>query len=107
MRLATVMELRRRWEFSNRLAEDVSLNRVTTTADRHICEVQPCKDRRGFDLISDVLPFGRLRYGGPNAASNAVSYTKHFSRSHDAVSTTAKCVNFVLDFNPRLLLRII
>jgi hypothetical protein len=28
----------------------------------------------GVDLISDVLPFGRLWYGEPNAVSNAVDY---------------------------------
>jgi hypothetical protein len=27
------------------------------------------KDHRGVDLISDVLPFGRLWYGEPNAVS--------------------------------------
>jgi hypothetical protein len=27
----------------------------------HVYEVRPRKDKRGFDLISDVLPFGRLR----------------------------------------------
>ena len=27
----------------------------------HVYEVRPRKDRRGVDLISDVLPFGRLR----------------------------------------------
>jgi hypothetical protein len=43
------------------------------------------KDRRGVDLISDALPFGRLWYGEPNAASNAVDYAKFRSRSHDAV----------------------
>jgi hypothetical protein len=26
----------------------------------------------GVDLISDVLPFGRLWYGEPNAISNAI-----------------------------------
>jgi hypothetical protein len=26
-------------------------------------EVRPCPDRRGVDLISDVLPFGRLGSG--------------------------------------------
>ena len=26
---------------------------------------------RGVDLISDALPFGRLRYGEPNAVTNA------------------------------------
>jgi len=31
-------------------------------------------------LISDVLPFGRLWYGGPNAISNAIGYVKHRSR---------------------------
>src|SRR5262249_14124349 len=34
----------------------------TTTAD--VYEVRPRKDKRGADLISDVLAFGRLRYGG-------------------------------------------
>jgi hypothetical protein len=31
-----------------------------------------------------VLPFSRLWYGEPNAASNAIGYAKFFSRSHDA-----------------------
>jgi hypothetical protein len=35
--------------------------------------------------ISDALPYRRLWYGEPDAASNAVSYPKFFSRSHDAV----------------------
>ncbi len=51
----------------------------------HIYEVRPRKDHRGFDLISDALPFGRLWYGDPNAVSNAVGYAEHRSRSHDAV----------------------
>jgi hypothetical protein len=34
------------------------------------------KSPRGVDLISDALPFGRLWYGEPNAASNAVDYAK-------------------------------
>jgi hypothetical protein len=50
-----------------------------------VYEVRPRKDHRGFDLISDTLPFGRLWYGQPNAISNAVGYAKFFSRSHDAV----------------------
>jgi hypothetical protein len=33
----------------------------------HVYEVRPRKDKRGVDLISDVLPFGRLWYGGPEA----------------------------------------
>ena len=51
----------------------------------HEYEVRPRKDKRGVDLISDALPFGGLWYDGPNAASNAVDYAKHRSRSHDAV----------------------
>jgi hypothetical protein len=51
----------------------------------HVYEVRPCKDHRGVDLISDVLPFGALWYAGPNAISNAIGYAQHFSRSHHAV----------------------
>jgi hypothetical protein len=29
-----------------------------------------------FDLISDVLPFGRLWYGEPTAVSNAIGYAQ-------------------------------
>jgi hypothetical protein len=46
-----------------------------------IYEVRPRRDKRGVDLISDALPFGRLWYGEPNA-----SYAKFYSRSHDAVT---------------------
>ena len=42
-------------------------------------------DRRGVDLISDVLPFGKLWYGGPDAIGNAIGHAKFYSRSHDAV----------------------
>jgi len=45
-----------------------------------VYEVRPRKDKRGVDLISDALPFGRLWYDGPNAASNAIGYAKHRSR---------------------------
>jgi hypothetical protein len=33
----------------------------------HIYEVRPRRDYRGVDPISDVLPFGRVWYGEPNA----------------------------------------
>jgi len=33
----------------------------------HVYEVRPRSDQRGFDLISYVLPFGRLWYAEPNA----------------------------------------
>ena len=45
----------------------------------------PRHDHRGVDLISDMLPSGRLWYGEPNAISNAVGYAKFFSRSRHAV----------------------
>jgi hypothetical protein len=47
--------------------------------------MQPRRDKRGVDLISDALPFGRLWYGKPDAISNAIRYAKFPSRSHDAV----------------------
>jgi hypothetical protein len=55
------------------------------TSSQHAYEVRPRKDKRGVDLISDALPFGRLWYGGPNAVSNAVDHAKFRSRSHNAV----------------------
>ena len=51
----------------------------------HLYEIRPRKDKRGVDLISDVLPFGRLWYSGPNAVSNAIGYALHRSRSQHAV----------------------
>ena len=51
----------------------------------HVYEVRPRKDKRGVDLISDELPFGRLWYGEPNAVSSAIGYAKHLTRSHNAV----------------------
>ena len=35
----------------------------------HVYEVRPRKDHRGVDLISDVLPFGRLWYAEPDAVA--------------------------------------
>ncbi len=55
------------------------------TSSQHVYEVRSRKDRRGFDLISDALPFGRLWYAQPNAVSNAIGYAKQRSRSHNAV----------------------
>ena len=47
----------------------------------HTYEVRPRRDKRGVDLISNALPFGRLSYAGPNATSNAVDYAK-FTAAH-------------------------
>ena len=48
----------------------------------HVYEVRPRKDKRGVDLISEALPFGRLWYTKPD---DAIRYAKFYSRSHDAV----------------------
>jgi len=48
----------------------------------HVYEVRPRKDKRGVDLISEQLPFGRLWYDKPD---DAIGYAEHYSRSHDAV----------------------
>jgi hypothetical protein len=45
------------------------------TNAEHLYEIRPRKDKRGVDLISDVLPFGRLWYGEPDAITNAVGFT--------------------------------
>jgi hypothetical protein len=50
--------------------------------DAHIYEARPRKDKRGVDLISDALPFGRLWYGEPD---DAIDYAKFYSRSHNPV----------------------
>ena len=52
------------------------------TSPMHVYEVRPRKDHRAVDLISDVLPFGRLRYGEPDA----INYAMHRNRSHHAVT---------------------
>lgn len=68
----------------------------------HLYEVRPRKDKRGFDLISDTLPFGRLWYQDSDAA---VGYAKFFSRSHsgevrvfDAAGAVQKVESWAGDF---------
>lgn len=51
----------------------------------HVYEVRPRKDKRGVDLLSDALAFGRLWYGESNAINNAIGYAEHYSRSEGAV----------------------
>jgi len=59
-----------------------SARKKVMTAIKHIYEVRPRKDHRSVDLISDVLPFGRLWYDTPD---HAIGCAKHSSRSDDAV----------------------
>jgi len=47
----------------------------------HIYEVHPRKDLHGVNLISEVLPFGRLLY---LEVREAVAYAKFYSCPYDA-----------------------
>src|SRR5207244_4758362 len=53
----------------------------------YIYEVRPRKDKRGVDLISDALPFGRLLYAEPNA----IGYAQFYSRAQSAVIPVYDC----------------
>jgi hypothetical protein len=44
--------------------------------------VRPRGDKRGVDLISDAMPFGRLWY---TEVPHAIGYAEFYSRSHNAV----------------------
>jgi len=55
---------------------------MTPTATIDVYEVRPRKDKRGFDLISEALPFGRLWY---QRADDAAAYAKFCSRSRRAI----------------------
>lgn len=56
-----------------------------STTSIHVYEIRPRADKRGFDLISDVLPCSPLWYRGPKAIRDAIGYAKFYSRSHNAV----------------------
>jgi len=60
-------------------------------------EVRPRKDRRGVDLISDVLPFGRLWYDTP---ADAIGYGMHSSRSHEDVIRVYDAAGNVIETHP-------
>jgi len=62
-----------------------SIQRGKNRRDARCLQIHPRKDNRGVDLLSDVLPFGKLWYAEPNAVDNAIGYAKFYSRSHDAV----------------------
>jgi hypothetical protein len=61
------------------LADDDNLSAIPPSPVReteHVYEVRPRNDKRGVDLISDVLPFSSLWYGEPDAIRNAIGYSK-------------------------------
>jgi hypothetical protein len=57
----------------------------------HVYEVRPRKDYRGVDLISDVLPFGRLWY-----TDDALPLSQHVQRlirsDHATCTTPLRCL---------------
>ena len=53
----------------------------------HVYEGRPRQDKRGVDLISDALPFGRLLYAEPNA----IGYAQFYSRAQSAVIPVYDC----------------
>ena len=55
---------------------------LTVLPSPHAYEVRPRADKRGFDLISEALPFGKLWYC---KADDAIGYAKFYSRSHMAI----------------------
>ena len=70
---------------------------MSPTIPAHVYEVRPRNDKRGVDLSSDALPFGRLWYDGTNTVTNAISYAKFYSRSHDAVIRVYDFAGNVID----------
>ena len=87
---------------SPRFDEPASPNQTAgaMTGSEHLYGAGPREDHRGVDLISDALPFGRLRYGEPNAVSNAIDYAKFRSRSHDAVIRVYDEAGNVIETHP-------
>jgi len=60
----------------------------------HVYEVRPRKAKRGFDLISDALPFGRLWY---LSVRDAIEYAQHNSRAHAAVISVYDAAGNVIE----------
>ena len=50
-----------------------------------IYEVRPWKDGRGFDLISEALPFGRLWYEDADAAIGLARFCSRLQRAEMCV----------------------
>ena len=53
----------------------------------HVYEVRPRKDHRGFDLISDKLPFGRLYYSDLSAATSIQSSIRVYDAAGNVLET--------------------
>jgi hypothetical protein len=62
-------------QFHKRRQLLIRTNDETFSVAMHAYEVRPRKDHRGVDLISDVLPFGRLWYDTPDNAIGTAAPT--------------------------------
>jgi len=78
--------LRKRW------GDAKSQMEMSSTAVEDVYEIRPCKEREGFDLVSDCLRRGPIWYAGPDAVRNAIAYAKY--RSH---SRSRRAIISVLD----------
>jgi hypothetical protein len=71
---------------------------MSSTRPAHLYEVRPRKDKRGVDLISDALPFGRLWY---DKVDDAIGYAQHYSRSHHAAVRVYDAIGNVIETHER------
>jgi hypothetical protein len=60
----------------------------------HTYEIRPREDHYGVDLISDMLPFGRLLY---LEVREAVDYARFYSGSHDALINVYDAAGSVIE----------
>ena len=47
-------------EIFQQIGEILFVESCHDEGDQHVYEIRPRQDKRGVDLISDALPFGRL-----------------------------------------------
>ncbi len=90
---ASINLVQQRWAKPNRVKN--------STTSIHIYEIRPRRDKHGFDLISDALPYSPLWYRGPNAIRDAMGYAKFFSRSHDTVIRVCDAAGNVIETQER------
>jgi hypothetical protein len=50
---------------------------------KHVYKIRPRKDKRGVDLISDALPFGRLWYTKPDDAVGYAEFLQPVTSHYD------------------------
>ena len=70
-------------------------NEFPTVQVMHLDEVRPRKDRRGFDLISEALPFGRLRrnfFGSFSSEGFVLQFTYCVPFRCGRANTATRCI---------------